>query len=76
MESLYNEYLNNMRQLVSVFIEKYRDQSYNDFTEANEFLLDYSFGKYDRGENVMNLEKKYMESLDKIINIESNYTYD
>jgi hypothetical protein len=73
MESVYNEYLSNMRQLVSVFIEKYRDQSYNDYTDANEFLLHYSFGKYERGENVMSLEKKYMESLDKIINIESFY---
>ena len=73
MESVYNEYLNNIRQLVSVFIDKYRDHSYNDFTDANEFLLHYSFGKYERGENIMNLEKKYMDSVDKIMNIESYY---
>ena len=73
MESVYKEYLNNMRSLVSVFIEKYRDNSYNDFTDANEFLLHYSFGKYERGENIMHLEKKYMESVDRIMNIESCY---
>jgi hypothetical protein len=73
MESVYNEYLNNMRSLVSVFIEKYRDHSYKDFTDANEFLLHYSFGKYERGENIINLEKKYMDSVDKIMNIESYY---
>ncbi len=73
MEVVYNEYLNNMRQLVSVYMDKYRDLSYNDFTEANEFLLSYSFGRYERGENIINLEKKYMDSVDKIMNIESLY---
>lgn len=73
MESVYNEYLNNMRQLVSVYMDKYRDLSYNDFTEANEFLLSYSFGRYERGENIISLEKKYMDSVDKIMNIESLY---
>ena len=73
MESVYNEYLNNMRQLVSVYMDKYRDYSYTDFTDANEFLLSYSFGRYERGENIINLEKKYMDSVDKIMNIESLY---
>lgn len=73
MEGVYNEYLNNMRQLVSVYMEKYRDYSYTDFTDANEFLLSYSFGKFERGVNIMNLEKKYMDSIDKIIHIESHY---
>lgn len=73
MESVYNEYLNNMRQLVSVYMDKYRDYSYTDFTDANEFLLSYSFGRYERGENIISLEKKYMDSVDKIMNIESLY---
>ena len=73
MEGIYKEYINNMRQLVSIYIYKYCDTSYNDFTEANEFLLNYSFGKYDRGDNIMDLEKKYMDSVDKIMTIESHY---
>jgi len=73
MEGVYNEYLNNMRQLVSVYMDKYRDYSYTDFTDANEFLLSYSFGRYERGENIISLEKKYMDSVDKIMNIESLY---
>ena len=63
-------YLLNMRNLVSVYLDNYKCNEFDDeYKEANEFLLNYSFGKYDRGETVMLLEQKYMDSIEQLINI-------
>lgn len=71
MEAIYNDYLKNMRNLVKEFIEDYRDVNFNDgYKSANEFLLNYSFGKFERGQKILDLEEKYQNSLDKIMGIE------
>ena len=71
MEAIYNDYLKNMRNLVKEFIDDYKDINFNDnYKSANEFLVDYSFGKYERGQYILELEEKYQSSLDKLINIE------
>ena len=71
MEAIYNDYLTNMRNLVKEFIDDYKNINFNDnYKKANEFLIDYSFGKYERGQHIIELEKKYQTSLDKLINIE------
>ena len=44
MDTIYNEYLLNMRNLVKEFIDDYKDINFNDeYKSANEFLLNYSF---------------------------------
>lgn len=71
MEAIYNDYLKNMRNLVKEFIEDYKDVNFNDgYKSANEFLLNYSFGKFERGQKILDLEEKYQNSLDKIMGIE------
>tara|TARA_B110000967_G_C18837271_1_gene537437 strand:+ start:438 stop:668 length:231 start_codon:yes stop_codon:yes gene_type:complete len=70
MNQIYQKYLLNMRNLVSVYLDNYKCNEFDDeYKEANEFLLNYSFGKYDRGETVMLLEQKYMDSIEQLINI-------
>jgi len=70
MNKIYQEYLLNMRNLVSVYLVNYKNNDFDDeYKEANEFLLNYSFGRYYRGETVMKLEKKYTNSVEKIIKL-------
>lgn len=74
MEAIYNNYLQNMRNLVKEFIDDYKDTTFNDdYKSANEFLLNYSFGKFERGQKIIDLEEKYQRSLDKIMGIERNF---
>ena len=74
MEAIYNNYLQNMRNLVKEFIDDYKDINFNDnYKSANEFLLDYSFGKFERGPKILDLEAKYQRSLDTIMDIERNF---
>ena len=74
MEAIYNEYLKNMRNLVKEFIDDYKDINFNDeYKSANEFLLNYSFGKFERGQKIIDLEEKYQHSLDILMGIERNY---
>lgn len=73
MEKIYNEYIQNLRNLAAIYIEKYRDDKYQDFTDANEFLLNYSFGKMERGEKIIILENNFMNSVDKLFNLEKMY---
>ena len=70
MNDIYQEYLLNLRNLVSVYLDNYKCEDFDDeYKEANEFLLNYSFGRYDRGENVLQLEQKYSDSIEKIIKL-------
>jgi len=74
MEAIYNNYLQNMRNLVKEFIDDYKDINFNDnYKSANEFLLDYSFGKFERGPKILDLEEKYQRSLDTLMDIERNF---
>ena len=74
MDTIYNEYLLNMRNLVKEFIDDYKDINFNDeYKSANEFLLNYSFGKFERGCKILDLEEKYQDSLSKIIGIEKAF---
>ena len=74
MEAIYNDYLKNMRNLVKEFIDDYKDINFNDnYKSANEFLLDYSFGKFERGPKILDLEIKYQRSLDILMGIERNF---
>jgi len=70
MNDIYQEYLLNLRNLVSVYLDNYKCEDFDDeYKEANEFLLNYSFGRYDRGENVLQLEQKFSDSVEKIIKL-------
>ena len=70
MNYIYQEYLLNLRNLVSVYLDNYKCKNFDDeYKEANEFLLNYSFGRYDRGENVLQLEQKYTDSVEKLIKL-------
>lgn len=74
MENLYNNYLKTLRDLVKEFIDDYKDDNFNDdYKKANEFLLNYTFGKYEKGEYILELEEKFQSSLDKLIHIEKIY---
>ena len=74
MEAIYNDYLKNMRNLVKEFIDDYKDINFNDnYKSANEFLLDYSFGKFERGPKILDLEIKYQRSLDILMGIERKF---
>ena len=74
MEKLYNNYLKTLRDLVKEFIDDYKDDNYNDdYKKANEFLLNYTFGKYEKGEHILKLEERFQSSLDKLIHIENIY---
>ena len=43
-----------MRNLVKEFIDDYKDINFNDeYKSANEFLLNYSFGKFERGQKYL-----------------------
>ena len=67
MNKIYNEYLVNMRNLVSVYLVNYKNKDFDDeYKEANEFLLNYTFGK-NRGSKILQLEQKYSSSLENII---------
>ena len=74
MEAIYNDYLKNMRNLVKEFIDDYKDINFNDeYKSANEFLLNYSFGRFERGPKILDLEIKYQRSLDILMDIERNF---
>ena len=74
MEAIYNDYLKNMRNLVKEFIDDYKDINFNDnYKSANEFLLNYSFGRFERGPKILDLEIKYQRSLDTLMDIERNF---
>ena len=74
MEGIYNDYLKNMRNLVKEFIDDYKDINFNDnYKSANEFLLNYSFGRFERGPKILDLEIKYQRSLDTLMDIERNF---
>jgi hypothetical protein len=67
MNKIYNEYLVNMRNLVSVYLVNYKNKDFDDeYKEANEFLLNYTFGK-NRGTRILQLEQNYTTSLENII---------
>jgi len=67
MSKIYKEYLVNMRNLVSVYLVNYTNKTFDDdYKEANEFLLNYSFGK-NRGSKILQLEKNYTISLENVI---------
>ena len=67
MNKIYNEYLVNMRNLVSVYLVNYKNKEFDDeYKEANEFLLNYTFGK-NRGTRILQLEQNYTTSLENII---------
>lgn len=67
MNPIYKEYLVNMRNLVSVYLDNYKNNDFDDeYKEANEFLLNYTFGK-NRGEKILQLEQNYTLSLEYII---------
>ena len=74
MEAIYNDYLKNMRNLVKEFIDDYKDINFNDnYKSANEFLLNYSFGRFERGPKILDLEIKYQRSLDILMDIERSF---
>ena len=74
MEVLYNNYLKNKRNLVKEFIVQYKDDNYDDnYKQADEFLLDYTFGKYERGDYILSLEEKFQSSLEQLIHLELTY---
>ena len=74
MEAIYNDYLKNMRNLVKEFIDDYKDINFNDnYKSANEFLLNYSFGRFERGPKILDLEIKYQRSLDILMGIERKF---
>ena len=61
MNKIYNEYLVNMRNLVSVYLDNYKNKDFDDeYKEANEFLLNYTFGK-NRGEKIFFIEEGTVE---------------
>ena len=67
MSKIDKEYFDNMRNLVSVYLVNYANTTFDDdYKEAHEFLLNYSFGK-NRGSIILELERKYTISLEKII---------
>lgn len=67
MNPIYKEYLVNMRNLVSVYLVNYKNKEFDDeYKEANEFLLNYTFGK-NRGSVILQLEQNYTSSLENII---------
>ena len=64
---IYNEYLVNMRNLVSVYLDNYKNKDFDDeYKDANDFLLNYTFGK-NRGTRILQLEQKYTTSLENLI---------
>jgi len=64
---IYNEYLVNMRNLVSVYLDNYKNKDFDDeYKDANDFLLNYAFGK-NRGTMILQLEQKYTTSLENLI---------
>ena len=71
MDPNYLEYITNMRNLVKHFIHKYKDEKFDDdYKAANEFLENYSFGfKLGKPEKIIELEFKFQESLEKMMNI-------
>jgi len=67
MNKIYKDYLINMRNLVSVYLVNYKNKDFDDeYKEANDFLLNYTFGK-NRGTRILQLEQKYTISLENII---------
>jgi hypothetical protein len=74
MEVLYNNYLKSKRNLVKEFIVQYKDDNYDDnYRQADEFLLDYTFGKYERGDYILSLEESFQSSLEQLIRMELTY---
>ena len=74
MEVLYNRYLKSKRNLVKEFIVQYKDDNYDDnYRQADEFLLDYTFGKYERGDYILSLEEIFQSSLEQLIHMELTY---
>lgn len=71
MDPNYLEYITNMRNLVKHFIHEYKDEKFDDdYKAANEFLENYSFGfKLGKPEKIIELEFKFQESLEKMMNI-------
>ena len=71
MNQIYEEYLFHMRNLVSIYLDNYKNNEFDDeYKEANEFLLDYTFGK-NRGTKILQLEQKYTTSLSNLIKIKN-----
>jgi hypothetical protein len=60
------EYLEKLRNLVKEFVSDYED-----YDKANEFILNYSFGKTSRSPKIIDLENEYMKTCRSIMSSNS-----